>query len=462
MPKAYTRKPAPQRLYRRMPITRAATLAMSEENEEASQPRASRFREHTNTNNSIRPPPDELWKDIGIEALIEQYNEENAEPPSRKTSANHSQKAARPALARNASSNSTGFGTTTSIAGPRTSTTTQPATPAPHEGTYARIQRAAASFFGSVLGKRKAAAMEADREKTQHQQLLDERKKAAEAAYHEAKDRGLLPTPKVFVRPSMRSASHGTPAPPLDKLRLTAAIADAATPNRTPHTPRTPGTLHHTPSKKDLHKQKKLSKRVSALELKLASARKELQTVLHSDLPPVPVLPSLQRADQQEPTPEISQSENEVEVESPPISCTPRSIGKIVKKRKAATHDEDAEYKPLPTDADGDIDLLSAHSASERENEMPTPERMIKRVKSSASKKNLKKQGTRLQKRLSRGSLRERNGSKESDVEMRVVPDGDRVPDVPVIPREMESMGRRSRVVREGDDGFGGLGHEIF
>jgi hypothetical protein len=438
------------------PITRTATLAMSEENEETSQPRASRFREHTNTNNSIRPPPDELWKDLGIEQLIEQFNEENAKPPvSRKVSANRVPSAPRPALERNASSGS-GFGTTTSVTG-RASTSTQPATPAPHEGTYARFRSAVASVFGNVLGKRKASALEAVREKTQQQQLLDERKKAAETAYHDAKDRGLLPTPKVFVRPNMRAASHGTPAPPLDKLRLTAAIADAATPIRVPRTPRTPGALHHTPSKKDLHKQKKLSKRVSDLEFKLASARKELQTVLHSDVAPVPLHTSLQRANQQ-PTPDVSQSENEVDATStsPEVSC---SIGKIVKKRKASSHDEDAAYKPIITDSDGDIDLLSehAHTASEQENEMPTPERMIKRVKSSASRKNLKRQSSRLQSRLSRGSLRERNGSQEREV--RVVPDGEEVPDVPVIPREMESLGRRTRVR---DDGFGGLGHEIF
>jgi hypothetical protein len=433
---------------------------MSEWREETtSQLRASRFKEHTNTNNSIRPPPDELWRDLGIEQLIEQYNEENAKPSvSRKSSANRVPSASRPALARNASSTSNGPGITTSV------TCTQPTTPAPHGGTYARIQRAVASVFGSVLGKRKAAAMEAEREKSekaQQQQVLDDRKTAAEAAYHDAKERGLLPTPKVFVRPAMRVASHnsGTPAPPLDKLRLTAAVADAATPNRIPRTPRTPGTLHHTPSKKDLHKQKKLSKRVSNLEIKLASARKELQTVLHSDLSAVPPLPTLQRTNQQEPTPEISQSDTETTPISPEATC---SIGQIVKKRKATTHDDDAEYKPRATDSNGDIDLLSAHSASERENEMPTPERMIKRVRSSASK-NKKRQSSRLQKRLSRGSLRERN-CEEREVEMRVVPDGDMVPDVPVIPREMESLGRRSSV-REGgdkDDGFGGLGHEIF
>jgi hypothetical protein len=74
-----------------MPVTRAAAQAMSDDVDESTQPRASRFKEHTNTNGSIRPPPDELWKDIGIEELIEQFNEENSKPPtSRKSSANRS------------------------------------------------------------------------------------------------------------------------------------------------------------------------------------------------------------------------------------------------------------------------------------------------------------------------------------------------------------------------------------
>ncbi|CBX97005.1 predicted protein [Plenodomus lingam JN3] len=67
---------------------------MSDEGSEtpSNPPRASRFREHTNTSNSIRPPPDELWKDIAIDNLIDKFNEENAAPPptSRKSSRENS------------------------------------------------------------------------------------------------------------------------------------------------------------------------------------------------------------------------------------------------------------------------------------------------------------------------------------------------------------------------------------
>jgi hypothetical protein len=226
------------------------------------------------------------------------------------------------------------------------------------------------------------------------------------------------------------------------QLGLTAAMAEAATPVRTPRTP----TLRHTPSKKDLHKQRKLSKRVSDLEYKLASARKELQTVLYNDVPPVPRI-----SDFAPPTPDVTQSENEGKSRSAtPIAAPPLSIGKIVKKRKATIHDSDGEYKPIPTDSEGDLDLLSAHSASEAE----TSARSIKRVKSvkSSASKSPRRTSSRLVKRFSRNNLR-------SEEPVTVVPDGMDVPDVPSIPREMEAKGNKVKV---GDDGFGGLGHEIF
>lgn len=436
-----------------MPITRAAALAMSEG---AEQPvRTSRFREHTNTSNSIRPPPEELWKDLEIESLIECYNEENARPPiERKTSANSTSSNGSGYAA------SSGFGTVTSVAGPGVLTKQQSAANAQQEGTYARFQRAVASMLGSVLGKRKASSTDAEREKEKgererahKQHIMEERKRAADAAYYEAKESGLLPTPKVFVRPAMaarsRSRNNSMPAPPLNIFRLTTAVAHASTPRRTP-------SLHHTPSKKDLQKQQKLSKRVSDLEFKLASARKDLHSILHTDVPPVPPLKSLER--NQQPTPDHSQSENEAipQIDSP-VPEPPRSIGRIVKKRKATLHDDDSDYKPTAptTDSEADIDPLSDNpfSASEGENETPGQQRMIKRVRSSASRRNLKRQSTRLQKRLSRAS------PKRGEKEIRIVPDGEDVPAVPVIPVEMEGLGQRVRI---GDDGFGGLGHEIF
>jgi hypothetical protein len=57
---------------------------MNDNTETPVRPRTSRFKEHTNTASSIRAPPDELWKDLGIENMIEKFNEENAAPAVRK------------------------------------------------------------------------------------------------------------------------------------------------------------------------------------------------------------------------------------------------------------------------------------------------------------------------------------------------------------------------------------------
>ncbi|EOA86039.1 uncharacterized protein SETTUDRAFT_39803 [Exserohilum turcica Et28A] len=409
-----------------MPITRAATLAMSEDMEDGTPRRASRFKEHTNTTSSIRPPPEELWKDIGIEDLIEQFNEENAQPVSRKSSTNQPSRTSSNASSGTATSNGTGA---SSAAGQGS------------EGTYARLQRAFATMFGSVLGKRKAGSTEAEREKELHQQIMDERKRAAEIAYYEAKERGLLPKPQVFVRPSMaaRAAARGTPSQ-----------ADAMPPARTPRTPGTPG-LYHTPSKKDLNKQKKLSKRVSDLEFKLASARKELHTVLYNDLPPVPPVPKFGP-----PTPDVTQSENDDDARTSASETTPKAAAKAVKKRKTtAAHDSDPEYKPMPTDSEGDLDLISGASASEHEDAAASAKRSTRRAKGSSIRKNTKRQSSRLRRKFSRNSL------KRDDEPLRVVPDGVHVPAVPSIPSEIE--GAASAVQpRAADDGYGGCGDEIF
>lgn len=180
---------------------------MSEEVDQPSAPpRASRFREHTNTTNSIRPPPDELWKDLAIDQLIDQFNEENSAPPANahRGSANGAPSSGRAGILRVSSHGGSSTGTSSAL-GSRNAGTSQTAS-TPSEGAFGRFQRAFASVFGGVLGKRKAGSPDAERDK--EQQLLDERKKAAEAAYHEAKERGLLPTPKVFVRPGLAAKSH--------------------------------------------------------------------------------------------------------------------------------------------------------------------------------------------------------------------------------------------------------------
>jgi hypothetical protein len=191
----------------------AGPFAMSDELETPAQPRASRFREHTNTANSIKPPPDELWKDIGIEDMIEKFNEESSAPPKRKGS----QKS-----------------TTPSDVG-------APATAAASEGPFGRFSRAFASVFGSVLGKRKAGNADAVQDK--EKQALDERKQAAEQAYEArkiAQEMGLLPTPKVFVRPTATPRSHKC-----GKLR--APYLDEHAPNRVQSPSTLPQPRHLAP-----------------------------------------------------------------------------------------------------------------------------------------------------------------------------------------------------------------------
>jgi len=211
-----------------------------------------------------------------------------------------------------------------------------------------------------------------------------------------------------------------------------------------------------------MQKQQKLTKRVSDLEHKLASARKELHTVLLKDVPPVPPLPALLPPT---PTPDTSQtttttvstqvfSEREVSQDTQDTQATTptpsqqiplpapakQSVGKIVKKRKATTTIDDETYKPIPTDSDGDFSM----SASE-----PEQPRTIKRVKSQNGKK-AKRQTSRLTKSKSRSDVR-----KEDPVV--IVPDGKKVPMVPAIPKGVE--GKKARIR---DDGYGGLEHEMF
>jgi hypothetical protein len=187
------------------PITGLGTEGASAMSDDTpAQPRASRFREHTNTANSIKPPPDELWKDIAIDDMIERFNEESSAPPIRKGSQR----------------------STTSSAIVGSAITGPPVTPTASEGTFGRFSRAFASVFGSVLGKRKAGNPNAEKEN--EKQLLDERKTAAEQAYEArkiAQEMGLLPTPKVFVRPTATPRAHKC-----GKLR--APYSDEHAPNR--------------------------------------------------------------------------------------------------------------------------------------------------------------------------------------------------------------------------------------
>jgi hypothetical protein len=209
----------------------------------------------------------------------------------------------------------------------------------------------------------------------------------------------------------------------------------------------------------------KLSKRVSDLEFKLASARKELHTVLHQDVPPLPPLPVFQiptptpNTSQQRHSPQIfsdrdispdTQASTPAPSQGPNITTTTTTTTreKIIKKRRVfSTSDDDnttkdPTYAPAPTDSEPD-DLSTYASASDPE---PVPAK-----KQPTKKKVVKRQPSRLTKSRSKTELRE-------EKVVTVVPDGKRVPEVPEIPKGVE--GTKARV--KGDDGYGGFGHEIF
>ncbi|KAF2250545.1 hypothetical protein BU26DRAFT_517376 [Trematosphaeria pertusa] len=399
-------------------------MASNKENETPAPVRASKFREATmNSTSSIHAPPDMLWDDLGIEGLIEKYNQEANAPAAAATAA----AVVRKRLERVA------VGESSAVMTPAPVSSVAPAA----EGPLGRFSRAVASFFNgatfSALGKRKAGNEHAEKglkDRDSHAPGQaggdDDRKKRAEAAYKEAKELGLLPTPKVFVRPVSRARKASMPSN---------LLPDTPTPTPSALAPPQTPTLHKSPSKKDLHKQKKLSKRVSDLEHKLAEARKELTLALGSpSVPPVPPLPSTLP-----PTPNSSTnhfwSENELSphnhAESASASAS-KPAGKITKKRKASGADNDDEYKPIPTDSEKSLD-------SERE--------------SKRSKKNVvrKKSSSRLTKKKSTVTTKE-------EVVI-VVPDGVSVPPIPSIPKGVD--GKRAAVSRK-DDGYGGLGHEIF
>lgn len=176
--------------------------------------RVSRFHEHTSTNSSIRAPPAELWKDFRTEVLLDQLSAEHETTPAvkrkkhprqimeQRTPVEQPTPAQQLAIARRP------------IAQPRASRkqSDAAATIATAEGTFGRFSRVFASVFSGVLGKRKAAPSDTDTDSSTStndlapdQATLDARKAAAEEAYHLAKAQGLLPAPKVFVRPGMTS-----------------------------------------------------------------------------------------------------------------------------------------------------------------------------------------------------------------------------------------------------------------
>ncbi|KAF9732085.1 hypothetical protein PMIN01_10014 [Paraphaeosphaeria minitans] len=424
----------------------------------------SRFYEHMSTS-SIRPPPDELWKDLDLGPVIDRFNAEClATIPAPAWSVAHDMAAAaasstvapkRPAAAsRTPSATTASSHHTTRIALEPTSA---------NEGPFSRLSRALTSWFNgaSSLGKRKAGSETA--EKATSDTAAVDRRKEVEEAYRVAKEHGLLPTPKVFVRPAlaahraraMNSASSAlysptasattsfVPAnsPSVTSIYVTANHASTPVPaTPTPNgftfatTPRTPA-LYKTPSKRDLNKQRKLSKRVSDLEHKLQEARKELSLALGPHNPnPVPPLPALPT--NLPPTPTMSPHEA--------ASATYLDF-KIVKKRKTALEgDHDGEYQPIPTETETETDLSVAQTSD-------SDAQSTKRSRTTPSKKLVKNKYIALRKRSTSGK------KAEKDHIVTVAPDGVAVPPVPDIPNGVK--GKRAGV---SDDGYGGLEHEMF
>jgi hypothetical protein len=194
--------------------------------------------------------------------------------------------------------------------------------------------------------------------------------------------------------------------------------------------------LRSTPSKKDLHKQAKLRKKVSNLEHKLAKTRERLNEALNTSVPSpttasfAPAMSPVAASEPPTPVPVTQELAEDMEVINAPKS----------KKRKVSSDDEDADSTYKSTAAtESDCESEPATTASP------------KRTKSN--KRVRKGQGqTRV--------LRKKQSivGKVDDVVI-VVPDGATVPPIPQIPPE---VGGKRVKIEQSKDGFGGLEHEIF
>lgn len=171
--------------------------------------RPSKFKEATmNSVTSIHAPPDEMWKDLGIEHLIDEYNEENRAPAALSAAGPSRVRTHKKSVSQSA------------IQLLATPAPDPPPAPASEGPLFGRFSRAVASFFNgagasfSALGKRKAGNENAEKDTSiatgkSVDRAGEDRKREAEAAYKEAKELGLLPAPKVFVRPISRARKNG-------------------------------------------------------------------------------------------------------------------------------------------------------------------------------------------------------------------------------------------------------------
>jgi hypothetical protein len=300
------------------------------------------------------------------------------------------------------------------VADQQDATSASTSTKAP-EGLFARSLR-----FFKTLGKRK---------EREGEEKKDTRRELVEQAYADAKALGLLPEPKVFTRPYATPRTRTAPSTPRPSISTPA--------------------LRASTSKKDLSKQFKLSKRVSSLELRLYEARRALCEALGEDVPPVPALPVTLP-----PTPDTSTNQffsedrfsPEVHVEEQE-SAVEASAGKIVKKRKVITTTSDEDYKPVTTDTDSEYG--SEHVGRKSRTTVTTTETTANLKAGTPSKSQRRRKG--------RASRKKSVVTKEKEEVVTVVPNGKSVPPLPKVPSGVE--GKRAAVR---DDGFGGLGHEIF
>lgn len=393
--------------------------------------RISKFKEGTmNSTSAIMTPPDELWKGLAIDDMIERFNEDDKAPATVTTMSVLHKKTSTTSRAAS-SAHTSSHESSNGMVNPGT------------EGTLGRFSRALVSWLNGAgaslgsLGKRKAGSENAER-------AGDERKKQVEEAYRQAKEQGLLPTPKVFVRPVSRTHKANGKSGSHRALVLSEVYADltaAGLPLSGPATPisngiagpRTPA-LYKTPSKHDLHKQKKLSKRVSDLEFKLREARKELTLALGPHNPNVvPPMPSnnYPPTPKTDPIPRHAFAAVETPPHDPAVPAAPATfdVGKIIKKRRVMG-DSDYESKQVTTDSDYSVDSSSESKTSKR----TSPKKLTRKK-----------------------SIRNRQSIGSVDEAITVIPDGQNVPSVPNIP-----SGVPGRRVAVNEDGYGGYEHEMF
>jgi hypothetical protein len=184
----------------------------------------------------------------------------------------------------------------------------------------------------------------------------------------------------------------------------------------------------------DLKRQERLRKKVTDLERKLERTRKELDDALAQSI--------------HAPASAMSLSSGLSNSKSPASELAYADNG----KRKAAGSEDCASLDgstPVPVykKARKSPSSVSAYTTSDDiDRETPT-------------KKLRKKRSTRSTRTSKSSQSRRENHNVNNGVGITIVPDGDIVPPVPSIPSGVKG---KVATVSLGDDGYGGLSHEIF